>query len=889
MGYFDYPARAARVSFPLGGIGAGCVGLSSAGRLIDWEIMNRPNKGGLNGFTHFAVRAERGGELLDARILHGPYPGPAEGERSGADFSYGFGAPREQLAGLPHFKEAAMDGRFPVAGLRFEDPAFPGDISALAFNPFIPMNEDDSSLPAAFFEWRIENNTGAAVDYRLVGNIANPGPGRHNAACFTDGGLKGACIAAAGDPEKPEARGEVVLATDADAVEMQRHWFRGSWFDALEIYWRDLAAPGPLKDRKYSGPRAEHKLSGLHPDHSLVAAKLSLAPGESRAVRFIIAWHFPLFRKYWEASCKLEEKGAEPQSDRWKNYYAVKWPDARAVADYGIKHWPRLRDETLRFRDALFASTLPEPVLDAVSANLSALKSPAMLRLEDGTLYGFEGCHQRSGCCEGSCSHVWNYQQALPFLFPRLQRGMTDADFACSQLSDSGGMSFRLQLPLGIGVGDNRPCADGQFGNVMQVYRDWKISGDDEWLQRLWPRVKKAIEYAWHDGNPDRWDPEKTGVLWGRQHHTLDMELFNPNAWLTGYYLGALLAGAKMADYLGDADAAAEYRAIYERGRAWADEKLFNGEYFQQLINLSDKDLLQPFLDTPESNVMEGDVYDLYWNEEHGQIKYQIAAGCGIDQVAAQWHADLYGLGEIFERGKVRSALNAVFKHNFAPELGKVANPCRVFGFEDEAGTMVCTWPAAAEKPAIPLTYAQETMHGMEYAFGAALFQAGEAEKGIAVFRAVRDRYRGGRRNPWNEMECGSNYARSMASYSGLLALSGFGYDTGAGRIAFRPHGAMARRAGGFTTFWSVGRAWGLAVYAKGWFRLQVLYGELSLERINIGMQVAEKKLRYSSNIESAAVEAATGDIVFPRLSLGPGESAEFRSKDIALRGRATC
>jgi uncharacterized protein (DUF608 family) len=45
------------ISFPLGGIGAGCIGLAGNGELIDWEIFNRPNKNTRNGYSHFAIKA----------------------------------------------------------------------------------------------------------------------------------------------------------------------------------------------------------------------------------------------------------------------------------------------------------------------------------------------------------------------------------------------------------------------------------------------------------------------------------------------------------------------------------------------------------------------------------------------------------------------------------------------------------------------------------------------------------------------------------------------------------------------------------------------------------------------------------------------------------------
>ena len=109
---------------------------------------------------------------------------------------------------------------------------------------------------------------------------------------------------------------------------------------------------------------------------------------------------------------------------------------------------------------------------------------------------------------------------------------MRTADYKYN-LRPDGGMPFRIQLPLGSGQWDFRPCADGQFGGVLKTYRDWKICGDGAWLRELWPAVKQSLEFAWNGANEDRWDPEMTGVLWGRQHHTLDMELFGPNSWLT--------------------------------------------------------------------------------------------------------------------------------------------------------------------------------------------------------------------------------------------------------------------------------------------------------------------------------------------------------------------
>src|SRR5208283_1140007 len=105
-------------------------------------------------------------------------------------------------------------------------------------------------------------------------------------------------------------------------------------------------------------------------------------------------------------------------------------------AKHSLVNWDRLYSDTNKFKQSLFSSTLPSYVLDAVSANISILKSPTCLRLEDGSFYGWEGCFCNSGCCEGSCTHVWNYAYALPFLFPSLERSMRNLDYTYNMRED---------------------------------------------------------------------------------------------------------------------------------------------------------------------------------------------------------------------------------------------------------------------------------------------------------------------------------------------------------------------------------------------------------------------------------------------------------------------
>lgn len=820
---FHYKNEKTRaISFPLGGIGSGSIGLAGNGRLIDWEIFNRPNKNSVNGFSHMAVKAERGGEVLDARVLQGDLDPPYTGQGLVSFRGFGFGPERETLAGVPHFAEHEFIGEFPIASIKFRDAHFPGEVTLTAFNPFIPLNDEDSSIPAAFFEIEIRNTTADTTDYTANFAVANPAKDEQRLnEYFSDDGMHFMSFGTTKHQEDDLEYGTITLATDAQSISRQDYWYRGLWFDMLETYWRQFTTPGAWANRSYN-PLTSRQVStfGDH-DHASLAVHFRLGPGEVHSARFVLTWNYPNVTNYWNP-VRSEEIEAGLQG-RWKNYYARLFRNSRESARYALKHWSRLWRDTLLFKETLFQSTLPGPVLDAVSANISVLKTPTAIRLENGEFYGWEGCHATEGSCEGSCTHVWNYAYAMPFLFPALERSMRDLDFTYNQRED-GRMTFRLQLPLGR-TSTFRACADGQFGGVIKAYREWKISGDSDWLRGHWPAIERSIEFAWAPTNEDRWDANRDGVLEGRQHHTLDMELFGPNAWLNGFYLAALKAGAEMADALGYTETAAGYRELFERGKRWTDDNLFNGEYYHQVIDLSDCSILEQYDESALS---------LYWNDEARQIKYQIADGCGIDQVVAQWHANLCGLGEIFDRGQTVRALHSIYRYNFKPRMRDVFNPCRLFSLNDEAGVVICEWPETTDKPMIPLTYAQETMDGFEYQVAAHMIQEGLLDEGLEIVSAIRHRYDGERRNPWNEIECGSNYARSMASYALLLAYSGFRFDANRKFIGFHPVEGSSQT---FRCFWSLNSGWGEFVSSANRCTLTVLYGALDVQELALPLE----------------------------------------------------
>ena len=834
---FVYTGERTRyIRFPLGGIGSGGFSVSGSGRLVDWSIRNRPALQGFNGYSHFAIKAEQDGKVLDARVLNGPYdenPSGGPGLRPMFD-GFGHGAMRQTLAGVPHFREVDFYGRFPAADLVFKDSRFPGDVRMTALSPFIPHNDRDSSMPVAMFSFELANTTGKAIDYTLAGTLGNYGnnSGRHS---FSKGRGVSALHLTSSDPDQAEAdRGDVSIATDADKVQHQDFHYRGQWFDDLTIFWKDFAQFGPLPERHYDAPRTRHMQQ--FPEHGTLAAKVTVAPGERKTIRFVISWSFPQGDIYWAFRSKPDGQIPNQKTPLWKNYYATQWADSTASARDAFARWDQLTAGTKAFRDSLFGSTMPAEIKDAASSTLALLRTATCIRLENGELWAWEGQHRLDGSCEGSCTHVWNYQQALSHLFPAIERTLRETEWTYNQLP-SGGLTFRQKLPLGSGFDIIGPCADGHFGAIVKTFREWRMSGDTDWLKRYWPQIKRAMEYAWSKDNADQWDPEETGILSGRQHQTLDMELFGPNSWLGTMYVAALLAMSKMAEAVGEPELAEKCERLGKAGAAYIDQKLYNGRYFIQEIDLSDKSVIARFDTGRNAGVLADSFMSAYWSDEHGEIKYQFGEGCIADQILGQWHAEVAGLGLFLDGKKVASALKAVHTENFRSTLADYFNPCRNYAFEDEGGLLIATYPEGTRQPMVAAPYAEEVWTGIEYASASHMIMHGMVEEGLDVVRAVRNRHDGARRNPWNDIECGSYYARSMSAWQLVNAWSGLHADAIDGTIRFEP-----KATGDYRLFWSAGKAFGELVSQGGRLSLKVLGGEADLSRVAVDDRIFPAK-----------------------------------------------
>ncbi len=823
------------ISFPIGGIGTGSIGLGGDGRFIDWEIFNKPNKGSINGYSSIAIRAIED-EKITAFVLNGDIKKDLMGQYSKGFYTgYGFGPDRRKMAGFPHFKNIEFNGEFPVASLDFKDENFPANVNLFAFNPFIPRDSKNSSIPAGFFEVEVENTANKDVIYQLAFTVMNPYSKSINKVNICNGN-KAITFYNDGAEKDDIEYGDLTIATDCDTTYSQTYWYRGRWNDCVISFWNAFSNERYIKDRMYDTPGKE--------DTGTLIAEVKVGANEKKKVRFVLSWNVPNCYNYWS-----EYKNEDGTHKTWKNYYATVFENSLESAQYSLENWDDLYNRTMKFKEALHGTTLPEEIIDAVSSNLSVLKSPTVLRLEDGSFYGWEGVQEQEGSCEGTCQHVWNYAYAMCFLFPDLERSIRDMEFRYSTAED-GRMGFRIQLPLGREMTDFRACVDGQMGAVIKCYREWKISGDNEWLKSNWDNIKKVLEYAWSEKNEDAWDRDKDGVMEGRQHHTLDVELFGPSSWLQGMYLLALKCACEMAEFLCDSNKVQEYSDIFDKGYKWTKENLFNGKYFIQKVDLKDKEIIERF-----------DALEEYWNFETNQMRCQIADGSEIDQILGQWHADILGAGDIFDSEQINTTLDSMMKNNFKPSMRGFFNSWRLFCIDDEAGTIICDYPEGVEKPHIPIYYCEETMTGFEYSFAGILFSRGKFEDGLKVVKAVRDRFDGEKRNPWNEFECGGNYARSMASYALIPILSGFEFDMPNRHIGFNPY-----IKDNYKSVWSLNDAWGNFEVLQEKIIISVYEGALSLK--SLGLKFLDKVSEVKIDGKTIDFELKSGTIYFKDITI---------------------
>jgi len=746
------------------------------------------------------------------QVIRTGYRGPHYAEPMTADTGIDLGFKIRARAGgkdrvrpldATGFPSVRFRGAYPMGFVEYGDNGFPLEVSLEAFSPFSPLEVDDSSLPLTVMRYTVRNRSKNTVEVALAGQMANP------VLQHSENSGEGEYV----NTVKPR-QGATCVQYTVDKIapgddEKERPDMGDMTLAILDHGEGVFAVAGLPEDSEEgpfaAGPETVCSSSDARPNGA-VGKSFSLAPGEETTVSFAIAWRFP----------------NHPAPVGKGHYYAERFASSLAAMDYLSGRYEDFYTRTRSWHDTWYDSTLPHWLLDRTFINTSTLATSTCMRLEGGRFYGWEGV----GCCAGTCSHVWHYAQSVGRVFPELERITRErVDYGLSYQPD-GSIWYRADIDQPEA---RHEAIDGQCGTILRVYREHSMSPNDAFLRRIWPRVKGSIQYL------IKQDGDGSGVLEGKQMNTLDAAWYGPISWLSSLYIGALRAGSAMASEMEDEVFAEECETLAKRGGKWVSENLFDGEYFYQ-----ERDPAHP--------------------EAFGS-----GVGCHIDQVFGQGWAHQLGLERVLPKDKTQSALKALWRYNFTPDVGPYREEYqtgRWYAMPGEAGLIMCTFPKGGEresrgdKPMHGFAgYFNECMNGFEYQAAGHMIAEGLVQQGLAVTRAVHDRYHPSRRNPYNEIECGDHYARSMASHGVFVSVCGFEHHGPKGYIGFSPRLTPDDFRSAFIT----AEGWGTFTQKRDdrsqTEALRLKFGQLNLKQMAFDLAEAKRATSVKVKLDGDVLE----------------------------------
>ena len=799
-------AEFGHLAMPLGGIGTGNLAICADGGLRQWQLHNIGNHAGALPGSFFALRVSRWEPPLDeVRILQAP-PRDSTGTPLVSDDVVPDWQ-RDLLSRCPGVARTTFCGTYPIARVRYLDPAVPLGVTLEAFNPLVPLDVDVSSIPAAFFTFRLINDgdhplhgtLGATVQNAVgwdgitpIDGVVAPGYGGNTNRLLRREGWTSVVLENGALPDDAAGAGQMVLAADDPHAAALLRWRHADEFVTF-LRSRALASGAPrlalaagVADPQRHAPQSATVASPAGSTWNTgLGVPFLLQPGQQRLIRIALTWYFP--NRYINFEQFGPDRPEWGRSRFWLgNHYATRYGDAQDVFERVRRDWSALREATGAWTGTLAGSRLDDAAVTHFAAQLATVRSPTCFRGADGRFFAFEGVLGAStvmwsgssgGSCPLHCTPVWNYAQALAAAFPELERSMRETELEIMQAPD-GYIPHRVIAPTYLRQlwgepigGPDQPALDGMLGTILKAYREYRGGAGIDWLRRYWPNLTRLLRHV------DRtWNVDGTGMLSGVQPSTHDIDHTGRNPLMGTLWLAALRAAEEMALLVDDADAGATYRATFSQASEAYDAALFTGEYYVQRL-------------------LPGDNTDYQWGD-----------GCLTDQLIGQWWAHQLDLGYLLPAEHVRTALAAVVRHNLRRGFGDPRDfnrPYRVFADGDDAGLLLCTWPRGG-RPAVPIRYADEVWTGSEYQVAAHCWREGLQHEGRAVLDGVWARYDGRRRNPFNEIECGDHYARSLAGWSALEAVAGFAHDGPAGAYTLRrPETAVPFLAGSGWGLWS--------------------------------------------------------------------------------------
>ena len=542
-----------------------------------------------------------------------------------------------------------------------------------------------------------------------------------------------------------------------------------------------------------------------------VGRKFTLAPGAQGEATFAVAWFFPGLLR--------QTIGPLQDIEKLRRSYAKRFNSAAAATRYLSENFERLAGQTRLWHQTWYDSTLPFWFLDRTFAPICTLATSTCYQFDTGRFYAFEGVY----CCQGTCQHVWNYAQSAARIFPELERDLRERTDFGTAWHENGATDYRGECARHV-------AHDGQCGVILRAWREHQMAPDDRYLRATWPRIRKSIDYMIGQ------DGDENGLLEGEQYNTLDAAWFGAMAWISSFYIAALRAGEAMAMEIGDAAFAERCRRIAERGTEQLVQVLYNGEYF----------IHKPDPKHPKATNTND--------------------GCHIDQLMGQAWAFQVGLPRVVAAKETRSALEALWKYNFTPDVGPFREKSyikggRWYAMSGEGGVVMTTFPRGGVEQATGQGgfgyYFNEVWTGQEHQLAAHMIWEGMTDYGMIITRMLHDRHHPSRRNPYNEVECSDHYTRAMSSHGSFLAACGYEYHGPKGHLGFAPRLSPDHFKAPFTT----AEGWGTFEQKREGTRqvetLTLRYGQLRLATLSFAVPENRPASKVQVSLNGAPLEAS--------------------------------
>ncbi len=757
-----------QIAFPMGGLGAGMICLEGTGSLSGFALRNQQEEWPEPyQYAAISVRSMEQG----ARVLESPVPK----RKLSCSPEMGQGHPWA----LPRYEKAEFEARFPFATVKLVHRDMPLQVSITGWSPFVPGDADESSLPVAALEYTFTNTGSARVEAVFSWHSENLSglclAGKHDVTAPAGRILPypGGMIMQQADPANPGAGvpSFAVFVKDVEAV-VDHCWYTGKATDQAIQVWKSVEEARVVE---------KEAVNGMAPGGSLFVS-FALQPGESVTIPLLMAWYVP-----GPSAADHPRQAAETACAPW---YLSKFSSIREVANYWKRNYDMLRTRSNSFSNAFFSTSLPQEVVEAVACNLSVLKSPAILRNTDGRL-----AYRKERPGQGSKDeYTRSYDQAVASLFPGLARSLTPSLF----------MNGEALQP----------------GDLVNLYREWRISGDSPWIEGYWPRMATAMDSCIH-----AWDPGRKGYPSGNRPSPYGTIMTGTDAGCTLLYLAALTACIETGQELNkDIET---YRELLEKGIRHLEDSLFNGEYFFQQLPGTEPGVRVP------SGHEQVDVNPLIEQRNAPPDDpgfHQPGNGILSDALFGLWLARMAGIDDFLDPALVKSHLRSVIKYNYLESLSNHANPYSPGpALGNEGGLILCSWPAG-DAPMHPFPYAPEIWPEVEYELASHLFLEGMRDEGLKLLRSVRSRYDGRYRNPFN----GSGYrtwsTRCLSAYGLFQGLTGCRYDAQSQTLYLD-----ARAGDFFQVFLATETGYGLAGLKDGKPFLQVYSGDIPVSHYFVG------------------------------------------------------